>query len=123
MQSPLANWPVRFAVRRSMAETLRILSPAKTTTNEYVDLPNFISLTGTLEEPTVKLDKLALTGSVLERFGDKIPGVDQKTGDLLKGLGGLLGGGNKGSNTNAPANTNQPPPRFNPLDLLKKPKQ
>ena len=58
------------------------------------------------------------------KYVDKLPGVDEKTGNLIKGLGNMLsgskGGATNASGTNAPAATNKP--AGNLLDLLKRPK-
>jgi hypothetical protein len=112
-----------------MAESIRAISKETNHTSDYVRLPDFIKVTGTIGEPNAKLDKLALTGSVLEKYADKIPGLDEKTGNMLKGLGGLIGNKRETSTTNNPSSTNAPstnqpaPPKFNPLDLLKKPQK
>lgn len=121
MKSPLKEWPVAFSLSRSLASAVRLMPTNTPPSVQFVQLPDFIRLTGTLEEPAVKLDKLALTGSVLERFADKIPGLDEKTGNLLKELGGALG---KPATTNAPASSTNTPakPAFNPRDLFKKKK-
>ncbi len=134
MQSPLQDWPMHFFLRRSLAEKIRIASqePATQATNAYVQLPDFIKVSGTLDEPKPKLDKLALAGTLLEKFGSKIPGLDKEAGQLIQGLGGLLN--SKSSTTNQPPesgtistnrSTNQPSLQlpFNPFDLFKKPKK
>ena len=82
------------------------------------------AVAGTLDEPKPEIDLKALAGAALLKYTDKIPGLDEKTGDLLKGVGGILSG-QKPANTNT-ASTNAPatnrPPSGGLLDLLKKPK-
>ena len=128
---------MHFSLSRSLAQRVQI-APKETQANQrYVPMPDFIEVVGTLGAPRPKLDlnAKALAGSLLEKYGGKIPGVDQKTGNLIQGLGGILGGGTtrtEGGATNQPRGTNQPsststnapttnaPSRLNPLDLLDK---
>jgi len=123
--SPFQNWPVNLYLSRSLAEKAR-LAPAGTT-EAYVKLPSFLRVAGTLGNPKAQIDKTALAGTLLEKYGSKIPGVNEATGGLLQGIGGILSGGRNAS-TNQPPNstTNQPPStnKSSPLklfDLLKKP--
>jgi hypothetical protein len=107
--------PLNIAVARPLAEKIKFV-PAGTPTNAlYVQLPNYVAVKGKVGEPSTDINKKALLGSVLEQYGGKIPGVDQKTGGLIQGLGGLLSGRkpaatetNVSSGTNQPAATNQP---------------
>jgi len=112
--------PLTVGLRRHLAEKINFV-PAGTPTNlAYVQLPNYVTIKGTVGEPKSDIDKKALLGTALQQFGGKIPGVDQKTGNLIQGLGGLLSGRNQAStnvasgtnqpaSTNAPASTNQNP--------------
>ena len=89
-----------------MAEKLH-LAPRDTPTNAtHVALPDFIKVAGTVDDPKPELDLKALASAALMKYADKIPGVDEKTGQLLKGLGEKLSG-QKTANTNA-ASTNAP---------------
>jgi hypothetical protein len=128
--SKLTRWPMAFQLERSLAERLR-LSPKDTPTNAaFVGLPDFIRVAGTLDDPKPDLDLKALASAALMKYVDKIPGVDEKTGSLLKGFGGLLtgqkpAGTNSSVATNAPGTTNAPAtnkPAGGLLDLLKRPK-
>jgi hypothetical protein len=108
--------PLTIAVGRSLAQKINFV-PAGTPTNAtYVKLPDYVTVKGTVGAPKTDINKLALVGTALEQLGGKIPGVDQKTGSLLQGLGGMLTG-QKSTDTNAPATagTNQPAPRSGSL--------
>jgi uncharacterized protein involved in outer membrane biogenesis len=120
-QSPL-NLPIEFRLRRSLAEKSDLL-PANAPTNaQYVKLPDFLTVKGTLAEPQSDLKETALGGLLLksgvgiaEKLGVKL---DDKTGNLLKGAGNLLTGEkSSGTSTNQGATTNQ---MLNPLDLFRK---
>jgi hypothetical protein len=117
--SPFQNWPVNLYVSRAVADKAN-LTPAGTAPGEaYVKLPNFLRVAGTLGKPKAQIDKTALAGTLLEKYGNKIPG----TGGLLQGLGGVLSGSQNGgtnANTNQPPATNKLSPR-GLFDLLKKP--
>jgi type II secretion system protein N len=119
--SPL-NLPVGFALSRSLAERTGLL-PANTPTNAaYAELPQFVTVTGTLGAPKSDLNRLALGGLLLktgtgiaQKLGVK---VDPNTANVLQGLGSLLTGQKPAANTNQ-ISTN-PPAKFNPLDLFQK---
>jgi hypothetical protein len=122
--SQLSKWPMTFQLERSLAEKIQ-LAPKDTPTNvAFVVLPQFIKVAGTLNAPKPDLDLKSLAGAALVKYVDKIPGVDEKTSNLLKGLGNKLTGTKTGdtnaAGTNAPAATNKP--AGNLLDLLKRPK-
>jgi hypothetical protein len=122
--SPFKNWPVEFHLRRSLAQKIRMLPANAPPDAAYVKMPNFLKVAGTLGEPKPRIDKTALAGSIAEKVIEKVPGLNEKTGGLLQGLGNVLSGTKPTTNkppnvsTNEPA-TNKPPARFNPLDLLK----
>lgn len=101
--------PLTISVERSLAQKINFI-PAGTPTNAtYVKLPDYVTVKGTVGAPKTDINKMALVGTALEQLGGKIPGVDQKTGSLLQGLGSMLTG-QKSADTNAPAaaGTNQP---------------
>jgi uncharacterized protein involved in outer membrane biogenesis len=121
MASKLNKWPMTFQLERSLAEKLR-LAPADLPTNAvYAPLPDFVRVTGTLDAPKPDLDLKALASAALLKYADQIPGVDEKTSGLIKGIGGILSGAKKGD-TNSPPATNKSP-ASGLLDLLKKPKK
>lgn len=104
--------PVGVSLSRSIAEHVNLV-PANSPTNAvYVKLPDFLTLRGTIGQPKSDINKLALAGTVFRGISGIIPNTG-KSGNLLQGLGGLLGGGTPATpNTNAPPNqpsTNQSP--------------
>lgn len=121
------NLPLDISLRRSIAEKINFV-PAGTPTNvAYVRLPQYVTLRGPMSDPKTDIHYGALAGTALEQIGG-IPGVDQRTGDLLKGLGGILTGRPAPTNpppatvTNAPA-TNPPAPMNQLLDQFLKPRR
>ncbi len=75
--------------------------PKDAPTNEVlIDLPDFLKVAGTLDAPRAEIDCKALASAALIKYADKIPGVDDKTGQLIKGFRGLLSGQ---GNTNSSA--------------------
>jgi len=121
--SPL-NLPVEFALSRNLAAKSSLL-PANTPTNAaYATLPQFVTISGTLGEPTSHINKLALSGLLLqsgagiaEKLGVKI---DPSLSNALKGVSSLLGGGQKPESKEEDKDA---PPKTNLLDLFKKPKE
>ena len=87
---------MHFYLRRSLAQRIRMVPKNSPPDAEYVKLPDFIQVAGTLGEPKAELNKLALAGTFRERLTDKIPGVTDK----IPGASDKTGG-------------------FNPLNLIK----
>jgi hypothetical protein len=121
--SPL-NIPINLSLRRSLAEKARIVPLDAPTNTAYVQLPTFVTLAGTLGDPKVEINKLAIAGLLLQSAGN-IPKVGGEAGAILQGIGGILSGQkpslvntNVSKQTNSVPNTNRPP-AINPLDLLK----
>ncbi len=98
--SPFQKWPVNFSLGRNLAEKVRLVPSGTPPDAKYVQLPSFLSVGGTLGSPDPQINKMALAGTLLEKFGSKIPGLDEKTGSLLQGLGTRL---------TQPRGTNQAP--------------
>jgi len=120
MDSPLSQ-PVEVSLPRALASKLRFGNvPAVA---EYVKLPTFVHLAGTLGDPTAKTDKAVIVGLTASGIAGAVGG---KAGGVLQGIGGFLSGQAPGA-TNAPSSTttNKPPAGqsapFNPFDLFKKP--
>lgn len=105
LTNSVINIPLSISVRRSLAQSINFV-PAGTPTNvAYVKLPDYVTIAGTVGKPEEKINKAALLGTVLQQLGGNIPGVNEKTGSLLQGLGGIL----TGPRSNAPAaGTNAP---------------
>jgi hypothetical protein len=124
--------PVSISLDRSVAQRLN-LAGTTPLTNLYAKLPDFLTIKGTLGDPKRDINVVALGGAVLQGVGGKAG----QAGGALQGLGGILGGapqaGTNAAGTNltgnllrglggllAPgANTNQPGTNKTPLgDLL-----
>jgi len=117
--------PVSVLLSHSIAEQLNLV-PANSPTNAaYVKLPDFLTLRGTVGQPKSDINKIALAGTVFRGIGGVLPNSG-KNGNLIQGLGGLLGGGKSSApQTNAPPSqpaTNQSPVN-NLLNQLFKPKK
>jgi len=90
MDSPINKWPMHFYARRAVAQRIRLLPKGTPPDAKYAKLPDFIKVAGTLGEPKAELNKLALSGALLEKAVDKVPGLKEKLGginplDLFKG--------------------------------------
>ncbi len=121
--SPL-ELPVQLALREDLARKARITVPAGGTQNNFVALPPFVKVGGTLGAPDTHIDKLRLTALVAGSVGSAIGGTAgnavQGVGSLLQGnvesavgtLGALLQGRRPGESTNVPPATGvtNPPP-------------
>jgi hypothetical protein len=128
MDSPLNKIPVGFELRKGLAEGARLGGGTVSADGLYVKLPNLIILTGAIGNLKVEFDKKGLTALTLQKGAGLIGGDAEK---VLKGVGGLFGGGqqtNQGAtNSTTNVNTNQPSQGqqlFNDaLDLFKKKKK
>lgn len=89
MQSNL-DLPIRFAVRKTFLES----KPTEGDTIPYTTLPSFATLQGSLGDISLKTDKLAISGLVLQSAFDITGKTGMKVGetavDTIKGFGGLL---------------------------------
>jgi hypothetical protein len=122
--SPL-NQPVEIALARNYAEKIK-LSDGQT--NQYVRLPTFVHLSGTLGSPETRTDKTAVAGLAATTLLNNLDGeTGQKVGNALNAIGGLLRGSPttnavpdaSGTNT---AGTNPPSASPSLFDLLRKTK-
>lgn len=123
MQSPL-NFPVAVSLSRDLAQKARLTSSDTPTNAAYVPIPQIAALKGTLGAPAPEVDKVQAgvlaargvaglvggqTGNAVTGVADAITGLKRgdtnAVGNLLKGIGGLFGGGTPGA-TNAGATTN-----------------
>jgi len=105
--------PVSISLGQPVAE--RIGFATANSTNGYVKLPDFLTMTGTLGKPDKKINTLALAGGALKGIGGIIPSTGQKAGGLIQNLGGLLTGRTPGTNTSS---TNQPATNKSPVNNL-----
>jgi uncharacterized protein involved in outer membrane biogenesis len=129
------NIPVSVFLSQSIARRINLV-PAGTPTNApYVKLPDFVTETGTVGDPKVQIDKIALLSLAAKGIGiggtagNLIQGLSNlsaggtnassqstnKVGNLLQGLGGILGG-NAAAATNT--TTSQPATNQAPLNNL-----
>ncbi|MBI2927087.1 MAG: DUF748 domain-containing protein [Verrucomicrobia bacterium] len=120
--SPI-DLPLTLSLRRSLAEKADLLPVNAAPDGEFVPLPKFAKLTGTVGAPETKTDKTVLAGMFLKTATGLIGG---KTGNVLQGLGNLL----TGQPATAPpgatppagqqpkAATNQAPQQVSPADLI-----
>jgi type II secretion system protein N len=120
--SPL-DIPVQLALRRSLAQKARLMPPGAPTNTDYVELPQFVKMAGTIGDPKTETDKTKIAGLLAGSIGSAVGG---DAGNIIQGVGGLLQGGNPlapGTLTNLlprlkPAAKTNAPPNVNPLDLL-----
>lgn len=125
-ESQFNDWPITVALRSTLAQKAKLITPAEQPNAVYATLPVFAKLSGTVAKPVVKADKLVIAGLVAKSAG-AIPGaVGGKAGTILQGVGDLLTGqvpGLTGGITNQPA-TNVTPVKpvlpVNPLDIFRK---
>jgi len=126
--SPFKNWPVEFYLRRSLAQKIGMLPANAPPDAPYVKMPNFLQVAGTLGDPKADINERALAASIAGKVIENVPGLNEKTGGLLQGLGNVLSGNKAATNqppnvnTNQPA-TNKPPAKLNPFDFIPKPKK
>ena len=92
------NLPMDFSLRRSLAEKSKILPPNTPEDVKYVSVGNIYSVRGTIGDPQPDANKTVLAGLALRGVGGLIG--DEKTSQVLGGLGNILTG-NKSADTNA----------------------
>jgi type II secretion system protein N len=103
--SPL-NLPVNLALVRSLADKVHLTPVNSPTNTPYVQLPNFVTLTGTLGDPKSEVNKLVMGGILARSIGGLAP-IGGKAGSLLQNIGGMLAGQSANpASTNGPARTN-----------------
>jgi uncharacterized protein involved in outer membrane biogenesis len=110
--------PISISLERSVAQRINLAPANMPADATYAKLPDFLTITGTVGKPEKTINKAALLSLVAQGFG----GTSGKTGNLVQGLGGLLGGKTSAS-SNAPASqvpANQSP-AANPLNRLLNP--
>ncbi|MCS1408550.1 MAG: hypothetical protein M2R45_01726 [Verrucomicrobia subdivision 3 bacterium] len=116
MDSVLAL-PVDLAIAKEMAVAANLVEDDVEAIDGHVKIPPFVKVDGTLAEPKVNIDKVAVgklfirnvaglpesvvgeVGNVLEGLGDMVGGkgsTEKAAGKLLEGIGGLLDGEEKG---------------------------
>jgi hypothetical protein len=135
------NIPVIVSLSQPIARKVNLVSADTPTNAAYAQLPSFLTETGTVGVPKAQVNKLALLSLAAKGLGGSLPiggtagsilqgltgnsGTNanqpsSKQGNVLQGLGNLLGG-NQSPNTNnpPPAGTNPAPPsQQKPLNNL-----
>jgi len=90
--SPINNWPVNFALRRSLADKANLIPKNAPTNTPYVLLPNFVKVGGTIGDPKTHTDELV----ILQLVGKSVAGlpgaVGEKAGQVIEGAGGVVKG-------------------------------
>jgi hypothetical protein len=77
--SPLEKLPMHFALERSLATGIGMVSRNAAADTKYVKMPDFIKVIGTLGAPKAELNKLALAGMAARKalgFPQNTPGVN-----------------------------------------------
>lgn len=114
--SPI-DLPLQIALREDLARQIKLAQLRPTPRTNYLALPPFVKVAGTLGAPETELDKLRLAALLAGGVGGALGGTAgeavQSVGSLLQGdvpsaldtLGNLL----QGRKPSAPAVTNAPP--------------
>ena len=95
--SPI-NLPVSLSLKRNLAERARMLPANAPADAQFVALPQFAKVTGTVGDPKTETDKTKIGGQLLDTAGQLVGG---KAGGILQGVGGLFKGDAGKSVTNA----------------------
>ncbi|MCX6859096.1 MAG: AsmA family protein [Verrucomicrobia bacterium] len=109
--SPI-NIPVSIALSRKIAEKAVLLDASTPADAAYAPLPEFLTVKGTLGNPSPSVDKLALAAMGAKTLGRAAAGLGGNLGGKVAGAAGILGnflGTPPATATNAPA------PKGNPL--------
>ncbi len=95
--STLNKLPVDLALSRNVAQRARLAPPDLATNAEFVPLPRFVAVTGTLGDPQSKIDSIAV-GRILAGTVGNFVGGD--VGKVLRGLGNVGGASTNQTGTN-----------------------
>lgn len=88
--SPL-NIPVSIALSRSLAEKAVLLDASTPADAAYAPLPEFLTVKGTLGNPSPSTDKLALAAMGAKTLGRAAAGLGGNLGGKVAGAAGVLG--------------------------------
>ena len=121
--SPLREIPADFYLSSYLARKSNLMPAGAAQNAAYVKMPNFVKLAGTMQTPSVELDRTVLATLTLKSLSgiQGVAGTD--AGKAIQSVGNLLSG-QKSSGTNKVAGTNAPATNASPsvLDLFKKKK-
>jgi hypothetical protein len=100
--SVLNNLPAEIALRRNIADAARLTPPGTPTNAQFIPLPTFVRVAGTVGDPKSQIDKMAVARLLAGAVGNYVGG---DAGRILRGLGNLGGASTNATGTNA-ASTN-----------------
>ncbi len=110
--SPM-NIPVTIALSRKISEKAMLLDASTPTNAAYAPLPEFLTVKGTLGNPSPSIDKLALASMGAKTLGRAAAGLGGNLGGKVAGAAGVLGsllGTPAAAATNAPVTKDSQPP-------------
>ncbi|MCX6869582.1 MAG: AsmA family protein, partial [Verrucomicrobia bacterium] len=109
--SPI-NIPVTIALSRKISEKAMMLDASTPTNVAYAPLPEFLTVKGTLGNPSPSIDKLALASMGAKTLGRAAAGLGGNLGGKVAGAAGVLGsllGTPPAAATNAPVTKDSQP--------------
>jgi hypothetical protein len=118
--SPI-NIPVTIALSRKIAEKAVLLDASTPADAAYAPLPEFLTVKGTLGNPSPSVDKLALAAMGAKTLGRAAAGLGGNLGGKVAGAAGILGnflGTPPATSTNAPATKGNPLLNTNTVNAL-----
>jgi hypothetical protein len=83
--------PVSIALSRKIAEKAVLLDASTPADAVYAQLPDFLTIRGTLGNPSAATDKLALTALGAKTIGRAAAGLGSNLGGKVAGAAGVLG--------------------------------
>ncbi len=84
--------PVDLVMKKEMAVSANLVNNDAEETDGFVTLPPFVKVEGSVAEPAVKIDKLAVGKLFIRNVAGLPESVVGQAGQALQGLGGLVGG-------------------------------
>ncbi len=115
--STLNHLPVEIALRRTVADAARITPSGTPADVQFITLPRFVSVGGTVGEPKADIDKIASARILAGTVGAFIGG---DAGKILKGLGGFGTAAPSTITTNTSGTANVPATNATPAEQLLK---
>jgi hypothetical protein len=112
--SLIQDIPITLGIATNLAKKVRIYRDDRVR-EDYVELPPFIRVKGTLGQPKVDANEKVITGLILTGVTENLQIGNEQTQDILRGLGGLLSGeGPAPRPTDTPPSGNVAPQRATP---------
>jgi|GEM_PF-1560263 len=91
LESSFERLPIIVGVSTNVAQRARVYREDRVR-DDYVVLPSFLKVEGTLGEPSINVDKSVITGLILTGVTQHNQVGGEKVQEILEGLGGLLSG-------------------------------